>query len=169
MPIRKQALVFVFLLLLFVVAASGFNLFNFGASVEKDAIFNRTSSDQGPIGETRKKKKGKFVVNFLIALFIIKSVLVPIALKVMAVLSSVSVVLSVMSLIVSSLAGYSKVAWQHAAPNIKFIQAADPWSKDESILNSGNGGLDYLGDTNDIGYGYDIGTGSLQHYHYYNK
>lgn len=122
----------------------------------------------GPIEETRKKKKGKkFMINLVLALFIIKSVLMPIAIKVMAVMSSVSVVLSTMSLIISSLIGYSKLAWRHAGPTIKFIQGKDPWSKDENIITGLSDGLDYLGPSS--GLGHDIGTGTLEHLHYYQK
>ncbi|CAH1111152.1 unnamed protein product [Psylliodes chrysocephalus] len=164
---RTQAFVIMLVLFAMVLCVDGFSWFSFGNGVE-EFIWNKTAPTKGPIEETRKKKKGKkFMINLVLALFIIKSVLMPIAIKVMAVMSSVSVVLSTMSLIISSLIGYSKLAWRHAGPTIKFIQGKDPWSKDENIVTGLSDGLDYLGPSS--GLGHDIGTGTLEHLHYYQK
>lgn len=61
----------------------------------------------------RKKKKlklNKFVLPLLIGFLLIKSILLPIALKFLAVLSGKAVVLSLMSLILAAIVGLRAVA-----------------------------------------------------------
>lgn len=61
----------------------------------------------------RKKKKyklNKYVVPLIVGFLLIKSILLPIALKALAVLSGKAVVLSLMSLILAAIVGLKKVA-----------------------------------------------------------
>ncbi|XP_012287514.1 uncharacterized protein LOC105703596 [Orussus abietinus] len=63
--------------------------------------------------EGRKKKKGKYnkyVLPLIVGFLLIKSILLPIALKALAVLSGKAVVLSLMSLILAAIVGLKKVA-----------------------------------------------------------
>ncbi|XP_015173230.1 PREDICTED: uncharacterized protein LOC107064734 [Polistes dominula] len=65
------------------------------------------------IEEARKKKKhklNKYVVPLIVGFLLIKSILLPIALKALAVLSGKAVVLSLMSLILAAIVGLKKVA-----------------------------------------------------------
>ncbi|KAI4495789.1 hypothetical protein M0802_008412 [Mischocyttarus mexicanus] len=65
------------------------------------------------LNEARKKKKhklNKYVVPLIVGFLLIKSILLPIALKALAVLSGKAVVLSLMSLILAAIVGLKKVA-----------------------------------------------------------
>lgn len=64
------------------------------------------------IAESRHKKikLNKYVVPLIVGFLLIKSILLPIALKALAVLSGKAVVLSLMSLILAAIVGLKKVA-----------------------------------------------------------
>ncbi|XP_049823674.1 uncharacterized protein LOC126265642 [Aethina tumida] len=81
--------------------------------------------------EEGRKKKDKYLLPVILGGFIIKAVIFPLAFKVMAVMTSVSVLLSLMSLILSSIVGYVKVALKHQSPVVKVIHLNDQWTKDD--------------------------------------
>lgn len=63
------------------------------------------------ISERKKKfKLNKYVLPLIVGFLLIKSILLPIALKALAVLSGKAVVLSLMSLILAAIVGLKKVA-----------------------------------------------------------
>jgi len=61
-------------------------------------------------GRKKKFKLNKYVLPLIVAFILIKSILLPIALKALAVLSGKAVVLSLMSLILAAIVGLKKVA-----------------------------------------------------------
>ncbi|CAH0555716.1 unnamed protein product [Brassicogethes aeneus] len=81
-----------------------------------------------------RKKKDKYLLTLILGGLIVKAIVFPIALKVMAVMTSLAVLLSLMSLIISSIVGYIKVALRHQPRPFKVIHLTDHvWSKDEGI------------------------------------
>lgn len=63
--------------------------------------------------EARKTKKNyNYLIGLVFGALLCKLVLFPVAVKAMAVMSSVSVLLSALGLIISSIVGYAKVASQ---------------------------------------------------------
>lgn len=72
----------------------------------------------------------------LFGALLIKSIIFPLAFKAMAVMSSISVVLSTMSLIVSSLVGYGRMAAKAASPpTVKVVHEHSPshsWAKNDN-------------------------------------
>ncbi|XP_053976864.1 uncharacterized protein LOC128889276 [Hylaeus anthracinus] len=67
--------------------------------------------------EARKKKKmklNKYLIPLIVGFMLIKSILLPIALKTLAILSGKAVVLSLMSLILAAIVGLKKVAQSHS-------------------------------------------------------
>lgn len=68
------------------------------------------------IAERKKKfKLNKYVLPLIVGFVLIKSILLPIALKALAVLSGKAVVLSLMSLILAAIVGLKKVAQKEGA------------------------------------------------------
>ncbi|KAH1017411.1 hypothetical protein HUJ05_008056 [Dendroctonus ponderosae] len=77
--------------------------------------------------ESRKsKKKHSYLFGLILGAVLCKLVLFPVAVKAMAIMSSVSVLLSAMSLIISSIVGYAKLA---ASNIVKVVHVKDVWSK----------------------------------------
>ncbi|XP_033180347.1 uncharacterized protein LOC117233962 [Bombus vosnesenskii] len=67
--------------------------------------------------EARKKKRhklNKYILPLIVGVILIKSILLPIALKTLAILSGKAVVLSLMSLILAAIVGLKKVAQAHS-------------------------------------------------------
>lgn len=65
----------------------------------------------------RKKKRhklNKYILPLIVGVILIKSILLPIALKTLAILSGKAVVLSLMSLILAAIVGLKKVAQAHS-------------------------------------------------------
>lgn len=69
--------------------------------------------------EGRGRRKDKILMPLLFASLLIKSIIFPLALKAMAVMTSVAVFISGLSLILSSLVGYRKIATTPYNPYIK--------------------------------------------------
>lgn len=67
----------------------------------------------------KKHKLGKYLVPLLIGFLIIKSILLPIALKGLALLSAKAVLMSLMSLILASIVGLKKIA--HSDKNVDVV------------------------------------------------
>ncbi|XP_047370911.1 uncharacterized protein LOC124957729 [Vespa velutina] len=81
--------------------------------VETFIPYSRWCNTMKNLEEARKKKKyklNKYVVPLIVGFLLIKSILLPIALKALAVLSGKAVVLSLMSLILAAIVGLKKVA-----------------------------------------------------------
>ncbi|XP_035729730.1 uncharacterized protein LOC118444990 [Vespa mandarinia] len=70
----------------------------------------RATSGQYMPRKKKKYKLNKYVVPLIVGFLLIKSILLPIALKALAVLSGKAVVLSLMSLILAAIVGLKKVA-----------------------------------------------------------
>lgn len=77
-------------------------------------MINKTVSDDSSLLTGRKKKYkkklNKYVLPLLVGFLLIKSVLLPIILKTLAVLSGKAVVLSLMSLILAAIVGLRSIA-----------------------------------------------------------
>lgn len=58
----------------------------------------------------KKKKKDRYLSGLILGAILVKMILFPLAVKAMAVMSTVSVILSTMSLILASIIGYAKLA-----------------------------------------------------------
>ncbi|XP_043517605.1 uncharacterized protein LOC122532680 [Frieseomelitta varia] len=74
--------------------------------------------------EARKKKKhklNKYIIPLIIGVMLIKSILLPIALKTLAILSGKAVVLSLMSLILAAIVGLKKVAQSHSGTSYEVV------------------------------------------------
>ncbi|XP_076394938.1 protein Osi13 [Megachile rotundata] len=74
--------------------------------------------------EARKKKKhklNKYLIPLIVGFMLIKSILLPIALKTLAILSGKAVVLSLMSLILAAIVGLKKVAQSHSASGYEVV------------------------------------------------
>ncbi|XP_017798999.1 PREDICTED: uncharacterized protein LOC108579887 [Habropoda laboriosa] len=68
------------------------------------------------LARRRRKKKHKlnrYIIPLIVGFMLIKSILLPIALKTLAILSGKAVVLSLMSLILAAIVGLKKVAQSH--------------------------------------------------------
>ncbi|XP_066146164.1 uncharacterized protein [Euwallacea fornicatus] len=66
--------------------------------------------DSGLYAEARKRKKNdRYLIGLIFGALLCKLVLFPLAVKAMAVMSSVSVLMSALGLIVSSIVGYGKL------------------------------------------------------------
>ncbi|KAL1494634.1 hypothetical protein ABEB36_010203 [Hypothenemus hampei] len=94
------------------------------------------------VEESRKKKKKKqnnYILGIVAGAILCKMILLPLAFKAMAVMSSVSVLLSAMGLIISSIVGYTKLATQtEEEPFVKLVHVNDIWAKKDA------GNYDYL-------------------------
>ncbi|XP_026675014.1 uncharacterized protein LOC108631868 [Ceratina calcarata] len=74
--------------------------------------------------EARKKKKHKlnrYIIPLIVGFMLIKSILLPIALKTLAILSGKAVVLSLMSLILAAIVGLKKVAQSHSGTSYEVV------------------------------------------------
>ncbi|CAH1375175.1 unnamed protein product [Tenebrio molitor] len=120
----------VFLLILFTLVYSASCQFSFGNLLDK--ISNLTSSNDLETARKKKKKGNKYTVPLLFGALMVKSIIFPLAFKAMAVMSSIAVVLSTMSLIISSIVGYAKLAVRSSAPSVKVIHKPyNSWAKDD--------------------------------------
>ncbi|XP_050304358.1 uncharacterized protein LOC126741924 [Anthonomus grandis grandis] len=99
---------------------------------------NRTNSNaleainsQDLYEESRKrKKKGRYFYGLILGAILVKMILFPLAVKAMAVMSSVSMILSTLSLVMSSIVGYAKLAYQKKIePIVKLVHVNDVWAK----------------------------------------
>ncbi|KAH0814346.1 hypothetical protein GEV33_008446 [Tenebrio molitor] len=120
----------VFLLILFTLVYSASCQFSFGNLLDK--ISNLTSSNDLETARKKKKKGNKYTVPLLFGALMVKSIMFPLAFKAMAIMSSIAVVLSTMSLIISSIVGYVKLAVRSSAPSVKVIHKPyNSWAKDD--------------------------------------
>jgi hypothetical protein len=91
------------------------------------------------ISERKKKfKLNKYVLPLIVAFILIKSILLPIALKALAVLSGKAVVLSLMSLILAAIVGLKKVAQKESNYEVNKYRRQDTFgfaSKDPQELD----------------------------------
>ncbi|XP_046590319.1 uncharacterized protein LOC124293462 [Neodiprion lecontei] len=78
-------------------------------------------------GRKKKAKLSKYVLPLVVGFLLIKSILLPIALKTLAVLSGKAVILSLMSLILASIVGLKKVAQGSGSANYEVVNV--PLSK----------------------------------------
>ncbi|XP_044271502.1 uncharacterized protein LOC123015690 [Tribolium madens] len=123
---RLRVLVCMFLILL-IVSPSSENIFDsFIATNEME--------------RARKKKKGggnsKYTVPLLFGALMIKSIIFPLAFKAMAVMSSIAILLSTMSLIMSSIVGYIKMGFKSAPVKVVHKQPSfNSWAKDDDGKN----------------------------------
>ncbi|CAH1122378.1 unnamed protein product [Ceutorhynchus assimilis] len=87
------------------------------------------------IGEARKKKKKEnYLLPLVLGAVLVKMILFPLAVKAMAVMSSVSLLLSTFSLIMSSIVGYAKLAMHNAPePLVKLVHVNDVWAKGDEL------------------------------------
>ncbi|XP_046143090.1 uncharacterized protein LOC114879347 [Osmia bicornis bicornis] len=81
-----------------------------------------------PVGrfsvEARRRKKhklNKYLIPLIVGFMLIKSILLPIALKTLAILSGKAVVLSLMSLILAAIVGLKKVAQSHSGGGYEVV------------------------------------------------
>jgi len=91
------------------------------------------------ISERKKKLKlAKYILPLIVAFILIKSILLPIALKALAVLSGKAVVLSLMSLILAAIVGLKKVAEKESSYEVNKYRRQDIFdfaTKDPQDLN----------------------------------
>ncbi|XP_023020856.2 uncharacterized protein [Leptinotarsa decemlineata] len=130
MHFRTHALILVNILLV-IFSANGFNEEKFKTE------FGNTSSvyvtnNEDIYEEARKKHKDDYTLSILMGALMVKSIIFPLAVKAMAVMSSVAVLLSTMSLIVSSIVGYTKLAWSSTHPILKVFHVDNvAWAKND--------------------------------------
>ncbi|XP_033341543.1 protein Osi13 [Megalopta genalis] len=80
-----------------------------------DTVLPVSRSSVEARGPKRKKLKlNKYLIPLLVGFMLIKSILLPITLKTLAILSGKAVVLSLMSLILAAIVGLKKVAQSHS-------------------------------------------------------
>lgn len=65
----------------------------------------------------------------------LKSIVLPLAFKSMAVMTSISVLLSALSLIMSSISGFAKYAWSYTHPT-KIYKSSDSWAYEDDVSNN---------------------------------
>ncbi|XP_014475618.1 PREDICTED: uncharacterized protein LOC106744949 [Dinoponera quadriceps] len=75
-----------------------------------DILLPASKSHDNPEERKKKLKLNKYVLPLIVGFVLIKSILLPIALKALAVLSGKAVVLSLMSLILAAIVGLKNVA-----------------------------------------------------------
>ncbi|XP_017752457.1 PREDICTED: uncharacterized protein LOC108545388 [Eufriesea mexicana] len=91
----------------------------------------------------RKKKRhklNKYIIPLIVGFMLIKSILLPIALKTLAILSGKAVVLSLMSLILAAIVGLKKVAQSHASGyevvNVNKYKRHDMFDTGDDMMDS---------------------------------
>uniref|UniRef100_A0A6P7F2Z7 Uncharacterized protein LOC114324598 n=1 Tax=Diabrotica virgifera virgifera TaxID=50390 RepID=A0A6P7F2Z7_DIAVI len=169
----NQVFVFFIVFTVSVICVGGFKLFNLGNQNEEvsTSIFNNTLAPVHlpDIEEARKRRrKNRFIFNLILGIFMAKSIILPVVFKAMALMSGISVIMSTFSLVISSLIGYTKLAWKHAGPTIKIIQSnpGSSWSKDDDLIKTFTPGYEQVGDFNELDFGQIHQP--LEHVHYYN-
>nr|XP_008198432.1 PREDICTED: uncharacterized protein LOC103314357 [Tribolium castaneum] len=125
MRLRTLVLVFVFLLTF---------------SPSSEIIFDSFIATNEMEGARKKKKGGgsKYTVPLLFGALMIKSIIFPLAFKTMAVMSSIAILLSTMSLIMSSIVGYIRMGLKSAPVKVVHKQPPSPfnnWAKDDDGKN----------------------------------
>ncbi|CAH1966022.1 unnamed protein product [Acanthoscelides obtectus] len=96
-----------------------------------------------------------------------KVILLPLAFKAMAVMSTVAVMMSTMSLIISSIIGYAKLAWQHVHPAFKVVHLGkgNSWAKEDDLIkNYPFAEVIHYPEEEE-----ELGVTPLHHVHYYHK
>ncbi|CAK9807964.1 hypothetical protein ANTQUA_LOCUS5404 [Anthophora quadrimaculata] len=82
-----------------------------------DTVLPVTRSPYEVIAARRRRRKkhklNRYIIPLIVGFMLIKSILLPIALKTLAILSGKAVVLSLMSLILAAIVGLKKVAQSH--------------------------------------------------------
>ncbi|KAG6795104.1 hypothetical protein HZU73_09554 [Apis mellifera caucasica] len=117
-----------------------------------DGIFNVagtvlpvTRSPFDGIRARRKKKHklNKYVIPLIVGFMLIKSILLPIALKTLAILSGKAVVLSLMSLILAAIVGLKKVAQGgHSGGSYEVLTVPHNKYKRQDYLDTGDDLMD---------------------------
>nr|CAI5869989.1 unnamed protein product [Callosobruchus analis] len=98
-----------------------------------------------------------------------KAILLPLAFKAMAVMSTIAVMMSTMSLIISSIIGYAKLAWQHVHPaalRVLHLGKGNSWAKEDDLIK--NYPFAEVIHYNE-GEEEELGVTPLHHVHYYHK
>ncbi|KAL3268030.1 hypothetical protein HHI36_007163 [Cryptolaemus montrouzieri] len=99
---------------------------SYGGNVEKKRfLFTAHDMSRG-----KKHQHKHLILPLVVAALLIKSIIFPLTVKAMAVMTSIAVLLSSMSLIISSIVGYAKLAYYKAShPSIKVVHVNKPWNK----------------------------------------
>lgn len=96
------------------------------------------------VAARRKKKKklklNRYIIPLIVGFMLIKSILLPIALKTLAILSGKAVVLSLMSLILAAIVGLKKVAQSHSAGGYEVVNVGK--YKRHDLYDAGDDMLD---------------------------
>ncbi|CAL7938073.1 unnamed protein product [Xylocopa violacea] len=93
----------------------------------------------------RKRKKHKlnrYIIPLIVGFMLIKSILLPIALKTLAILSGKAVVLSLMSLILAAIVGLKKVAQSHSGSSYEVVNVPLNKYKRHDFLEMGDNLMD---------------------------
>ncbi|XP_045474159.1 uncharacterized protein LOC123680356 [Harmonia axyridis] len=135
---------------------------------------NQTYGFQGrSFGDPREKKhKLHLMLPLIITALMIKSIIFPMIIKAMAVMTSVAVLLSLKSLIISSIIGYAKLAQSYTAPNVKIVYVdkkplvKQGWSPPEEYIVPPifRSKFSYVPRTEGVDLDYD-GPKVIDHYH----
>lgn len=91
----------------------------------------------------KKHKLNKYVIPLIVGFMLIKSILLPIALKTLAILSGKAVVLSLMSLILAAIVGLKKVAQGgHSGGSYEVLTVPHNKYKRQDYLDTGDDLMD---------------------------
>ncbi|XP_076650791.1 protein Osi13 [Halictus rubicundus] len=88
---------------------------------------SRSSVEGKPRRRKKKLKLNRYLIPLVLGFMLIKSILLPIALKTLAILSGKAVVLSLMSLILAAIVGLKKVAQSHSGGGYEVVNV--PYGK----------------------------------------
>lgn len=91
----------------------------------------------------KKHKLNKYVIPLIVGFMLIKSILLPIALKTLAILSGKAVVLSLMSLILAAIVGLKKVAQGHSGGSYEVLTVPhNKYKRQDYLLDTGDDLMD---------------------------
>lgn len=90
----------------------------------------------------KKHKLNKYVIPLIVGFMLIKSILLPIALKTLAILSGKAVVLSLMSLILAAIVGLKRVAQGHTEGSYEVLTVPHNKYKRQDYLDTGDDLMD---------------------------
>ncbi|XP_028520943.1 uncharacterized protein LOC107994587 [Apis cerana] len=90
----------------------------------------------------KKHKLNKYVIPLIVGFMLIKSILLPIALKTLAILSGKAVVLSLMSLILAAIVGLKRVAQGHSGGSYEVLTVPHNKYKRQDYLDTGDDLMD---------------------------
>ncbi|XP_066581962.1 uncharacterized protein [Prorops nasuta] len=108
-----------------------------------DAFLPISKSFGDTEGRRRKHKLNKYVLPLIVGFLLIKSILLPIALKALAVLSGKAVVLSLMSLILAAIVGLKRVAQSSYGHNYDLVNlSAGKYRRKDVALDIADEGED---------------------------